>query len=289
MRTASTPLHDYLAAGRVSGKADLWTFRLANGTVLRWTNADVALPWSGNTFALGPGIERGKCRWSLSLDVDELSVTIYPRAADLVGSSPLVLALRRGDFDGASVTLDRAYLQPGSATIVGVLSGWFVGTLGALEGDGLSYTGTVRSPLADLDAPFPRNVVQAQCGNRLFDQVCGLNPNSHRTTGSVTGAVNANRTAFQTTVTAFADGYFTLGRFRWLTGANAGRAQTVRANFGPAGGLQFPVGWPDAVVAGDTFELFAGCDKRLTTCSTKFANTARFRGMPFVPAPETTT
>lgn len=288
MRTATPALRDYLAAGRVSGMADLWTFTLSTTTSLRWTNADVPLRWNGNTFALGPGIERGRVRWSMTLDTDELTVTLHPRASDLVGSTPLGLALRRGDFDGALVTLDRAYLS-GGTSIVGVLSGWFTGTLGPLEGDGASYTGTVRSPLAELDAPFPRNVVQAQCANRLFDQVCAVNPNSYRVTGGVTGGVNANRTAFQSTVTAFADGYFTLGRFRWLTGANAGRSQTVRSSFSPAGGLQFPVGWPGPVLAGDTFEMWAGCDKRMATCSAKFANVARFRGFPFVPAPETTT
>ena len=40
---------------------------------------------------------------------------------------------------------------------------------------------------------------------------------------------------------------------------------------------------PFPIQVGDTFSVYAGCDKRLTTCIDKFANVTNFRGEPYVP------
>ena len=40
---------------------------------------------------------------------------------------------------------------------------------------------------------------------------------------------------------------------------------------------------PRAIAEGDSFIARAGCDKRITTCSAKFANVANFRGFPNIP------
>jgi uncharacterized phage protein (TIGR02218 family) len=37
------------------------------------------------------------------------------------------------------------------------------------------------------------------------------------------------------------------------------------------------------ITATDAFVVRAGCDKRLATCGTKFANVANFRGFPHIP------
>jgi hypothetical protein len=38
-----------------------------------------------------------------------------------------------------------------------------------------------------------------------------------------------------------------------------------------------------AIAGTDTFTIRAGCDKRIATCGTKFANVANFRGFPDIP------
>ena len=35
-----------------------------------------------------------------------------------------------------------------------------------------------------------------------------------------------------------------------------------------------------AIAGSDSFTIRAGCDKRIATCGTKFANVANFRGLP---------
>lgn len=291
MRTISTALRNHLAAGRNGWVADLWTFALPTGTVLRWTDADIPVTWGGNTYDVGPLLERSRLSWRLGLsggdESDLVRLHVTPRAADTVGAVPLALALHQGDFDGAIVSLARAFGgTPG--VVVDAIDSYFVGRVGPIEADDFAFTMTIYAPTYDLETPFPRNIVQPQCGNRLFDEVCGLAAASYRTTGSVTGGVNAARTQFQTSLSLAAD-YCTLGRFKWLTGANAGRSQIVRAHTTPNGVLTFAAPWPAAVSAGETFEVFAGCDKRQSTCAGKFSNIVHFRGMPFVPAAEATT
>lgn len=38
-----------------------------------------------------------------------------------------------------------------------------------------------------------------------------------------------------------------------------------------------------AIAGTDTFTIRAGCDKRIATCDSKFANVANFRGFPNIP------
>ena len=40
---------------------------------------------------------------------------------------------------------------------------------------------------------------------------------------------------------------------------------------------------PEAIAAGDTFIVTAGCDKRFQTCHDRFNNVLNFRGFPHIP------
>jgi uncharacterized phage protein (TIGR02218 family) len=286
VRTLTPELIAHFAGVRNGWKADLWTITLASGTVLRWTGADTRVVWAGQTYALGPVLARGPVAWTMGLDPDELELSVTPRPEDVIGSTTLRTAIRRGDFDGASVVLMRAYgAVPG--TVIGVVEDYFSGHVGSVEGDGITYTLGVRSPLALLDRMFPGNVVQPACPNRLFDATCGLNPSTWRVTGTVTGSIAVARNQFAASALTQAAGYYRYGRLRFTSGPNAGRSLTVRDH--AAGGLlTFAQPWPDAVAIGNAFEVWPGCDKRRETCIGKFNNLPRFRGAPFVPAAETT-
>jgi uncharacterized phage protein (TIGR02218 family) len=40
---------------------------------------------------------------------------------------------------------------------------------------------------------------------------------------------------------------------------------------------------PNAIMVGDTYSVYPGCDKRFATCRNVFANGANFGGFPYVP------
>src|SRR5690606_20258041 len=59
---------------------DLYTIKLHTGLVLRWHDSDrEVVSFDGTEWRLGPGIERSKLEWGLSLDVQECEIELYPR------------------------------------------------------------------------------------------------------------------------------------------------------------------------------------------------------------------
>ena len=92
-----------------------------------------------------------------------------------------------------------------------------------------------------------------------------------------------NFTAYNSDLPTTAEDWFNLGVLTWVTGNNAGVTSEVQnyAESNRTFSLQLSV--PFVIQVGDTFDLSPGCDKRLTTCNTKFSNSLRFVGSPFMP------
>jgi hypothetical protein len=79
------------------------------------------------------------------------------------------------------------------------------------------------------------------------------------------------------------DRWFAGGVLTWESGANAGRAIELKSWTQATGQIELllPPGYP--LSPGDTFRIHPGCDKRLDTCFSRFANVLNFRGEPYVP------
>ena len=74
---------------------------------------------------------------------------------------------------------------------------------------------------------------------------------------------------------------FRFGRVRFLEGAANGEARVILAVAGDMLTLRSAASVD--VAAGTAIEIFEGCDKRLATCSARFANAVNFRGEPHLP------
>ena len=69
----------------------------------------------------------------------------------------------------------------------------------------------------------------------------------------------------------------------WLTGGNAGLQAKVKSHT-VAGVITLMLPMPSDPVAGDTFDIIAGCRKRLhEDCRDKFDNVVNFQGEPHLP------
>jgi hypothetical protein len=79
------------------------------------------------------------------------------------------------------------------------------------------------------------------------------------------------------------DGWFAGGVLTWETGPNAGRSIEIKGWTAGEGRIELflPMGY--GIEIGDVFRIHPGCDKRLDTCITRFANVLNFRGEPYVP------
>jgi uncharacterized phage protein (TIGR02218 family) len=77
------------------------------------------------------------------------------------------------------------------------------------------------------------------------------------------------------------DDRFLFGRLRYLSGANCGMDTVI---LGVDGATLRVRDMPRAdVEIGTIVELREGCDKRVQTCSARFANAVNFRGEPHLP------
>lgn len=287
MKTTSTALQNALAAA-LSQKdttlvyADCFTFTLAVGTVLTYTNADVPVVYNGRKFrADGPLVQGLNYKSSVGASVDRQSITLSARPYDVALGSSILATLAGGMFDGCLVRRDRVFFSDviGGTVIDGVCM--FQGRVSVIDSIGRTTAKiSVASDMVLLDVDMPRNIYQPTCLNTLFDSNCGLQANAFGTPGSVTAGSSSTTINF-----SGAQAVHLQGSVLFSTGPNVGLRATVRAvNPGVSFTLIYPL--PFAPVVGDTFTVFQGCDHTSPTCAAKFNNLARFRGFPFVPPPQ---
>ncbi len=283
MRTISSALQTVLNTGGPFVVADLFTITLLNGTVLRWTTSNAPLTVSGNTFAVGPPIQRDKAKWSMGLNVDQIGVTILDDGSATINGQSLVKSAWQNLFDFAKVEIDRFISDSWTDTSVGSVS-WFIGYVGQIQLQGKQIKLTVESPLAQLKATFPRTYVLPSCANTFCDAVCGLSESSFTHTGTVGSGATA--TSFPLTLTGgnLADGTFQQGKVTFTSGANNGQVRTVKSYVGGVITLVYPL--YSVPASGDGVSALEGCLKTRAAC-TAHGNLPHYRGFPYVPDPST--
>jgi uncharacterized phage protein (TIGR02218 family) len=276
--------------------ADLLTFTLTNGLILRFTSADIPVTFEGNLYAGGSGsplIKRDRTRTVLGLEVDSCNLKINADSTHTINGVPFLDAALRGYFDGASVLLTRAFFDSSTA---GDLDGGFhsppVGAVHLFGGkvsdcrvQRTELQLTAKSDLEILDVKFPRNVYQSGCSRTLFDAGCGLKPATYTSTGSVVSAAS-NKPSITCNLSQAA-GYFDQGVLTFTSGTLQGVTRTVKTHVG--GMIAFSRPLPSMPQVGAAFTVTPGCDKKQATCANKFNNLIYFRGMPYIPKPEVVT
>lgn len=288
MKPASSALISYINTVRATGDvvlkmADVFTFTLASGVVLRYTNVDVTVTYNGNAYAANSVRVSGlKYKASIGLEVDQQQITVSALATDTIGAGASFLqALRDGSFDGALVERDRVFFSDDiGGTVIGGVT-LFKGRLGKIEKIGrTSATITVNSDLVLLDHDMPRNIYQPTCLHTLYDSGCALSRSSFSTNGTVGPGSTASVINW-----AGAANNFRQGTLTFTSGVNDGVSVTVGSvNPGTSVMLIYPL---EAVPSpGDTFTVAFGCDHTPSTCQNKFNNLVNFRGFPFVPPPQ---
>jgi uncharacterized phage protein (TIGR02218 family) len=286
VKTATPALQALLDGTRQFKMADCYTITTVGGEVLRYTSADIDVALDGHAFSSrGPLVSRGGIRTSVGLEVDTLQVTISTaNPAHLLNGQPFIAGALDGALDGATVLLQRAFFAEWNQAAAGALV-MFSGRVSKISGSRHELQMDVKSDLELLNVKLPRNIYNPGCSATLYGPTCGANRAAVTVTGTVAG-VSTQRRAF-TSALAQADGWFDLGTLTFTSGANAGVSRTVRAY--ADGDFEFALAWPADFAVGDAFSVVPGCDKTKATCQTRFANLSRYRGYPFVPAPETIT
>lgn len=286
MKSASPALLALLAT-RQFFSADLYNFALIGGGLLNYCSGDKDIVWNGITWSAGgttgPYFDRkdnkAKCHWKIGTDVDQLIFDCLPGSSTIEGE-PFLSAVRQGVFDGAEMTLYRAFMPTYGNTAAGTVI-MFVGRVAEIDAGRSLATFSINSHLELLNVQMPRNLYQSGCVNTLFDAGCTLNAADF----AITGAAASGTTASSINATlSQATGYFDLGQITFTSGENNGVSRSIKTyTHSSPSNLTLIAPFPTAPAAADTFTIYPGCDKSQATCGSKFSNLLNFRGFPFIP------
>lgn len=298
MIQVSGTLATFLNSNTKFEMADLYTFTLLDGTVLRWTDYEQNIVAGGNTFSCsGPTIKRGRVRRAKGVEVSTLSVTlgVGDRGdAPVLNGQPLPLAAVRGAFSGATVVLERMYFDAAEAQVDKMPN--FTGTVQPAPGiTATEINLTIKGGKAKLAAKkMPWRVFQPPCPKALYSPACGVvkTEGTNQRTIAATSCDAAGAWVQVDIGAVLAPDRFLRGTITFTNGPLAGQSRSIKSRTGISGNvhrfdLYVPFG-RDPRIGGVTqpnlIALF-GCDKSLTAC-TQHANQDRFGGMPHVPKPE---
>lgn len=303
MKVLTTQLQELFALGEMN-YCGLYNFNLVGGQSLYFASGDVdiSLPaassggdpfWAGQYFSSGvssgPYFDRSdnkaKMHTAVGLQVDTLTFDVIPDVAQ-IENTPFLTALREGVFDGAELIYLGAYWPAGGGyTNPVVPTGTvkkFIGNVAEVDISRNLATFTINSFLELLNQNMPVNLYQASCVNTLFDTSCALNKSSF---GVSADAESGSSISSINTALTQSTGYFNLGVITFTSGANSGVSRTI-STFAADGTVNVIAPFPSAPATGDAFMIYAGCDKLLSTCATKFGNLNNFRGFPYLPQAE---
>jgi uncharacterized phage protein (TIGR02218 family) len=270
MKSISPALQSHLSSGTTTL---CWCWKIArrDSVVLGFTDHDTPLAFAGTTYEAATGFTASQVQSGLGLAVDNLTVS-GALSSDSLNESDLAAGL----FDNASIEIWRVnWAAPDQRVLMRK------GSLGEVKRGSTGFAAEVRGLAHALNQPVGRVFAQS-CDAVLGDARCGTTVTP--VAGTVITVADARRFTAAGLVT-FADQWFAGGKLTFTSGANAGRAMEVKTHMLVADVASFSL-WQamsEPIAPGDSFTVTPGCDKQFATCKTKFANTANFRGFPFMP------
>lgn len=243
-----------------------WRLERRDGVTIGLTSHDRALEIDGLPYRPAPAITPG----AIELDGAGLA------ALTDIGGGLSSAAISEADLDAGRWDGARMLLHLTEWTAPGLL--WLElaqGRLGDIERRDGAYAVTLRGAATLLDRPVAP-VTSPTCRARLGNAACRVDMRGRERIVRVAGA-----SGDELLCAGLPPGLYPMGSVRWLTGANCGLTQAIVDQAGDSLFLAEPP--PFAVADGTYARLTEGCNKRLATCATRFANAVNFRGEPYLP------
>lgn len=268
MKTLGSALQTHLSSGTTS-LCWCWKITRRDGTVLGFTDHDIALSFGGVSYAAATGFTAGEVQSSYDLSVDNLSVM-----GALTSGSLNEGDLAAGLFDNAAIEIWRVnWAAPEQRVLMRS------GSLGEVKRGRTAFEAEVRGLTHVLNQPVGR-VFGHGCDAVLGDARCtvALTP-----VAATVASVTDNR-RFAAAGVLQENGWFACGKLTFTSGANTGRAMEVKRHTLSAGlaGFELWQAMSETIAVGDAFTVTPGCDRQFSTCKIKFGNAVNFRGHPYM-------
>lgn len=127
--------------------------------------------------------------------------------------------------------------------------------------------------------PGLRRMYQKSCPHVLYSAPCGVNAATSKVSKSVSSVSGLNVTLAD--MGAYADGHFAGGYVEWEQSPGVFERRAITAQVGAVVSINFQL---VGLTAGNTLTVYPGCDHTISTCNSKFANSANYGGMPYIPS-----
>jgi uncharacterized phage protein (TIGR02218 family) len=247
--------------------AFIWRIDRRDGITLGLTSHDRDLTIDGLIYRAAPGMIPSALERQDGFDPDSIELT-GALTSDAITEDDLAA----GRWDGATLRVSAVNWEAPDVEPLFLARG----ELGMVETGEGGFSAELRGPAALLEAPVVDETTP-ECRASLGDRRCGVDMAGRRRFASV---ASVNGMSVTVDVSA-AEGAYVAGMLRWLDGENSGIDSRIVASSGTMLTLREPPYF--AVTPGTRVELIEGCDRRFSTCVTRFANVANFRGEPHLP------
>lgn len=261
----------------------LWRVTRKDGVVLRFTDstspikATIAPDVTEQTYRSDYSFTSSAIFMSKTMsNAQSVNMTFLLDEADNNGFKEKDLRLRK--YDGASAEIFVCDYTSVAAGVMRMFSGKF-GTVN-LSNQRIATVEITPDDTTSSGTMIGLEKYSQTCRASLFDARCKLNKNDYKITFTVTSASGGSIVSADFTQTS---GYWALGYIEWLTGDNAGVTQTVNSNDKASNSIFLTSPPPLPVQAGDTANIYIGCDKTRVRCK-QLNNLANMRAEPDVPA-----
>lgn len=250
-----------------------WRVSLRDGTLMGFTDHDEPLEFDGQRYLAASGFHASD---------SEMATGFAASSGEIAGgfSSEAVREedLSGGRYDGARVEIFLVNWHNVTERMLLDLR-----EVGEVSRAGGYFQAELRSVAHRLSQPQGR-VYARRCDAKFGDSRCGKNKASYRASGAVSELMAVGRIAV-TGLGAFAAGRFRFGELSFTTGANQGLSFSLEDHQIKDGRVELSFWLPPelVVVAGDLFQVVAGCDKSFNMCRDTFANQLNFQGFPHMP------
>lgn len=255
--------------------ATIWQLNRRDGVILRFTDHDCDLVY---------GIDTYKTAGAFDVSAESKQDALRPERREIHG----VLT------SGAITTEDLLAGRYRGCKITERIIDWRFPWVGAFRTTFFWITNT-RFNGVDWDAEIAgighflsQAVGQAytrDCRYDLYAPRCTVLATSFDVLNAQVNVVTDRRnfTVVTASLPSTSDGYYDFGKLVWKTGDNAGIVSEVKKFINSPRTIELQLSTPFDIDFNDTFDLFAGCDKKMATCNTKFANRINFGGFPYIP------
>lgn len=245
-----------------------WRLERRDGAALGFTTHDRDLAIGGLTYRAAPGMLPSAITLSDGFDLDTLDVEGALSSDAITGAD-----LRAGRWDGASVSVFTADWEDPEGVTLPLARG----ELGEVTIRGEAFEAELRGPTAALERPVVEQT-SPECRAMLGDRRCRIDL-AGRT--RLTRIVAVGEASVEVADAALGENAYGYGRLRWLSGANSGLEAAILNSASAVLTLRETPAFAPEI--GDLVEIVEGCDKRLATCVSGFANAVNFRGEPHLP------